>query len=98
MIIIIVSVFRKKRWAVYAFFVLQLLNPVGQCLLIGSFDGFFPSLFVSLVFCGVFRLLLMLKKNGIDAWTTIMSSDEDFEYLWQELHEDESDDEEEPVE
>lgn len=93
-----IFILAKKRWAVIAWFVLQMLTPFLVLLMDDGASDFLPGLVRAVIACGIFRLLLMLKKDGISAWDTIMKSDEDFECLWQELHDDESNDDEEPVE
>lgn len=73
LIVVMGGVLAKKGWSIKTFFALQVLN-----FIIGALYGnLLAALVVCVLCCGTFRLLLMLKKNGVTAWDTILNSDND---------------------
>lgn len=73
MILILVLILCKKRYAVISFYVLQILNAI----FITAFNNdFWVNLFVALVMCAVMTGLLFIRSNGRSAWNVIFDLSE----------------------
>ncbi|MGN0231761.1 MAG: hypothetical protein ACI4A8_06080 [Muribaculaceae bacterium] len=69
LIVIFSGILAKKKWGVLGFFFIQIL-----VLILGLFLGYVKySLFNFLIWCALFSLILMIKKNGKNAWQTIFN-------------------------
>lgn len=64
----------KKKWAVWTFFAFQLINPVVICTIMGTYSDLGVHLFVSIVICVLFCLLLLIRNNGKSGWKLIFRS------------------------
>lgn len=66
MIFSLSCILKIKRWGIYLFVVIHVINIIIQSLV---FDGdLFVLIFVASVICSVLAALLCIRKNGVSAW------------------------------
>ena len=66
MIMILLNLLKIKRWALYLFGVIQLINIAFQSLFFGR--DFWELTIVATILCAIMAALLCLRKDGISAW------------------------------
>ena len=65
-IIILLYLLKEKRWSIYSFCGLQIINVVFQSIFLEG--DFLNSLIIAITLCIIMAALLCLKKDGISAW------------------------------
>lgn len=77
MIVILINMLRVKTWALYAFFIFQILNAVLLTLINdGSFmDNLIIHFVTAVVLSGLMSAILLIRKNGISAWKAFLDKD-----------------------
>lgn len=72
-VVLICFIMAARRWALMAFFAVQIFNAFIQgAVHNGADDEFALHFFVALAMCGVMRLLLCIRKDGRSGWQVIM--------------------------
>jgi hypothetical protein len=71
MIIILWHLLKEKKWSIYLFCGLQIINVVFQSIFLEG--DFLNSLIIAITLCIIMAALLCLKKNGISAWKSLFS-------------------------
>lgn len=66
MIVVLFNILSIKKWAVYAFGGIQIINVAVLTLFFRS--DFFTSSFVAVLLCLLLAVLFCLKKDGVSAW------------------------------
>ena len=66
MIVVLFNILSIKKWAVYAFGGIQIINVAVLTLFFRS--DFFRSSFVAVLLCLLLAVLFCLKKDGVSAW------------------------------
>ena len=66
MIMILLNLLKIKRWALYLFGGIQLINIAFQSLFFGR--DFWELTIVATILCAIMAALLCLRKDGISAW------------------------------
>lgn len=74
MIIILLYLLKEKRWSIYLFCGLQIINVVFQSIFLEG--DFLNSLIIAITLCIIMAALLCLKKDGISAWKLLFSRDQ----------------------
>lgn len=74
-IVLLILVSYKQKWAVWTFLAFQFINPVVICTIMGTYNDLGAHLFASLVICVLFCLLLLIRKNGKSGWKLIFRPD-----------------------
>lgn len=70
MIIILFYLLQAKRWSIYLFGGLQIINVIFQYIFLEK--DFLNSLIVAVLLCITMATLLCLKKDGISAWKLLI--------------------------
>ena len=75
MIVILLFVLKIKRWALYAFGGLQIINVV----VLSIFQGdLLVHLIVALVMCAIMAGLLCLRNTGVSGWKIFFAPESEF--------------------
>lgn len=66
MIVILLNLLKVKKWALYLFGGVQLINIISQTLFFGK--DLWELTIVATILCAIMAALLCLRKDGISAW------------------------------
>lgn len=72
MIVILIGILKVKRWSLYAFGGLQIINVI----VLSVFQGeMITHLVIALVMCAIMAGLLSFRNNGISGWNLFFASE-----------------------
>ena len=74
MIMILLNLLKIKKWALYLFGGIQLINIAFQSLFFGR--DFWELTIVATILCAIMAALLCLRKDGISAWQLFLPKEE----------------------
>lgn len=77
MIVVLFNILNIKKWAVYAFCGIQVINVAILTLFFKS--DFFTSSFVAVLLCLLLAVLFFLKKDSVSAWRLFFPKKEEME-------------------
>lgn len=66
MIITLIFILKIKRWAIYIFACIHVINIIIQSSVFG--EDLLVLIFVAIAICSIFAALLCIRKNGVSAW------------------------------